>query len=152
MPPPPPPPPKNNRQANSQTNISVSICLKHIVQYSSIGKLYGVPMYCIYAIPVHIYHRYSERAEYDVMVNFSNVFFMFVIQHCFICRPSDSNVSKDAGIDHRTVEALALPSRRSNHSARSHPTHVEWIKLGYICTLQATCLKICLGKFRFCSA
>ncbi len=24
---------------------------------------------------------------------------MYVIQHCFICRPSDSNESEDAGID-----------------------------------------------------
>ncbi len=29
--------------------------------------------------------------------------FMFVIQHCFICRPSDSTVSEDAGIEPRTV-------------------------------------------------
>jgi hypothetical protein len=27
---------------------------------------------------------------------------MFFIQHCFICRPSDSTVSENAGIDHRT--------------------------------------------------
>ncbi len=33
-------------------------------------------------------------------------FFMYVIQHC--CRPSDSNVSKDAGIEPRTVAILAL--------------------------------------------
>jgi hypothetical protein len=24
---------------------------------------------------------------------------MYVIQHCFICRPSDSTVSEDAGIE-----------------------------------------------------
>jgi hypothetical protein len=28
---------------------------------------------------------------------------MYVIQHCFICRPSDSTVSEDAGIEPRTV-------------------------------------------------
>jgi hypothetical protein len=26
-------------------------------------------------------------------------FFMYVIQHCFICRPSDSTVPVEAGID-----------------------------------------------------
>ncbi len=48
-------------------------------------------------------------------------FFMYVIQHCFICRPSDSTVSEEAGIEPRTVATLALTDRRSNHLARSHP-------------------------------
>ncbi len=30
-------------------------------------------------------------------------FFMYVTQHCFICRPSDSTVPEDAGIEPRTV-------------------------------------------------
>jgi hypothetical protein len=47
--------------------------------------------------------------------------FIYVIQHSFICRPSDSTVSDDAGIEPRTVATLALTVRRSNHLARSHP-------------------------------
>jgi hypothetical protein len=47
-------------------------------------------------------------------------FFMYVIQHCFICLPSDSTASEDARIEPRTVTTLALTARRSNHSARSH--------------------------------
>jgi hypothetical protein len=47
--------------------------------------------------------------------------FMYDIQHCFICRPSDFTVSEDAGIESRTVATTALAVRRSNHSARSHP-------------------------------
>ncbi len=47
--------------------------------------------------------------------------FYYSIQHCFICRASDSPVSEDAGIESRTVATLALTARRSNHSARSHP-------------------------------
>ncbi len=43
-------------------------------------------------------------------------FGQYFIQHCFICRSSDSIVSVDAGI-----ATLALAVRRSNHSARSHP-------------------------------
>ena len=39
--------------------------------------------------------------------------FMYVIQHCFICRPSDSAESEDAGIEPRTVATLALAIRRS---------------------------------------
>ncbi len=34
--------------------------------------------------------------------------FMYVIQHCFICRPADSTLSEDAGIEPRTVTTLAL--------------------------------------------
>jgi hypothetical protein len=48
-------------------------------------------------------------------------FFQYYIQHCFICRPSDSTVSEDAGVEPRTVATSSLPDRRSNHSARSHP-------------------------------
>jgi hypothetical protein len=48
------------------------------------------------------------------------VFFllMYDIQHCFICRPSDSTVSEDTGIETRTVATTtALAVRRSNHWA-----------------------------------
>ncbi len=38
---------------------------------------------------------------------------MYSIQHGFICLPSDSTVSEDAGIEPRTVPALALAVRRS---------------------------------------
>jgi hypothetical protein len=56
-------------------------------------------------------------------------FFMYFIQHYFICRPSDSTVSADAGIEPMTVATSALAVRRSNNtwldlihnSARSHP-------------------------------
>ncbi len=49
------------------------------------------------------------------------LFFTYCIQHCFICRPSDSTVTTDAGIEPRTVATGALTVRRSNHEARSHP-------------------------------
>ncbi len=44
---------------------------------------------------------------------FEGIFFSYYIQHCFICRPSDSTVSTDAGIEHRTVatDALAVTTR-----------------------------------------
>ncbi len=46
-------------------------------------------------------------------------FCMFFIQHCFICRPSDSTVPEDAGIEPRTVATFALAVKRSNHAAIS---------------------------------
>jgi hypothetical protein len=45
-----------------------------------------------------------------------------VLQHCFICRPSDSALSEDVGIEPRTVATSALTTvSRSNQSARSYP-------------------------------
>jgi hypothetical protein len=43
---------------------------------------------------------------------------MDVIQHCFICRVSDSTVSEDAGIEPRTIANLALKARHSNQPLR----------------------------------
>jgi hypothetical protein len=50
--------------------------------------------------------------------NKTNLFFifMYVIQHCFICRPSDSAVSEDAGIEPRIFATLALTAGRFNHT------------------------------------
>ncbi len=45
-------------------------------------------------------------------------FFMYVTQLCFICRPSDSSVSEDAGIE---LRPLALTASRCKLSARSQP-------------------------------
>jgi hypothetical protein len=42
-------------------------------------------------------------------------FFLGPIQHCFICRPSESTVPTDAGIEPRTVATGALAVRHSNH-------------------------------------
>jgi hypothetical protein len=42
---------------------------------------------------------------------------MYDIHKCFICRPSDSTVSEEAGIEPRTVATMALAVRRANHSA-----------------------------------
>ncbi len=55
------------------------------------------------------------------MGDFFGYFFLYDIQHYFICRPSDSTMSEDAGIEPRIVATMALAVRRFNHSARSHP-------------------------------
>ncbi len=46
---------------------------------------------------------------------------MYVIQHCFICRPSNSTESETVGFKPRSVATLSLTARHSNHLARSHP-------------------------------
>jgi hypothetical protein len=54
-----------------------------------------------------------------ILSTFLGDFFSYYIQHCFLCRPSDSTVPTDAGIEPWTVATSALAVRRSNHSARS---------------------------------
>ncbi len=34
--------------------------------------------------------------------------FFVLIHHCFVCRRSDSTVSEDAGIEHRTVSDFGI--------------------------------------------
>ncbi len=46
---------------------------------------------------------------------FLDFFSMYSIQLWFICCPSDSAVSEDAGMEPRTVATSALAVRRSNH-------------------------------------
>jgi hypothetical protein len=43
------------------------------------------------------------------------IFSSYYIQHCFVCRPSDSTVPTDAGIEPRTVATGALAVRHSIH-------------------------------------
>ncbi len=70
------------------------------------------------------YHNTFHRL-YEGGILFEYFIFMNVIQHYFICRPSDSTVSEDAGIEPRTVANLALAVRLSNHSARSHDGYMN---------------------------
>ncbi len=72
------------------------------------------------------FFRIKPQVPHRKTHNFLNyfkkgVFFMYDIHHCFICRPSDSTVSEDVGIDTRKVAITTLAVRRSNHSARSNP-------------------------------
>ncbi len=54
--------------------------------------------------------RYT-LCEYILFINiFGGDFFSYYIQHCFICRPSDSTVPTDAGIEPRTIATGALAS------------------------------------------
>jgi hypothetical protein len=52
-------------------------------------------------------------------------FYVYALYSTLVCRPSDSTVSEDAGIEHRTVATLALAVSRSSHSATSHPLFVQ---------------------------
>jgi hypothetical protein len=53
--------------------------------------------------------KYLKGIQY-MLYKYRTCFFSYYIQHCFICRPSDSTVPKDAGIEPRTVQISHTPS------------------------------------------
>ncbi len=85
--------------------------------------------------------NWTDRPATEYFVYLTGGFFyffifllLFFIQYCFICRPSDSTASGDAGIEPRTVDTSALAVRSSSHSATSHPL------LGYISSTSTFCI------------
>jgi hypothetical protein len=71
---------------------------------------------CTYFELEWVAHRNEQlQHEFECIILKSGDFFSFFVllhKHCFICSPSDSTVSEDAGIEPRTVETLALAVRR----------------------------------------
>jgi hypothetical protein len=73
---------------------------------------------------------------------FKNILLVYFIQHGFICRPSDSTVSKNAGIkprtlgskDDRIVMVIYLKNNKSNKKLRAMPTSS--------CTVLLLCSKL----------
>ncbi len=74
------------------------------------------PPYTGTGIHIHSYISHIIFFKYIFLGRFFSFFCSYNIQHCFICRPSDSTVPTDAGIEPRTVATCALAVRRSNHS------------------------------------
>ncbi len=71
-----------------------------------------------------------------VLANFDKfrLTLMYLIQHCFICRPSDSTVSEDAGIEPRTVATFALAVRREKWEL-TYFTHTGMLKVSTLTSL-----------------
>ncbi len=69
-----------------------------------INRIFGTVRYSCFGCLLHIF-----------FLGWGGFLFSYYIQHCFICRPSDSTVPTDAGIEPRTVATGALAVRRSNH-------------------------------------
>jgi hypothetical protein len=58
--------------------------------------------------PSHYQPAPAARESFFLFLSFFLTGFLFFINNCFFCRPSDSTVLKDAEIEPRTVVALAL--------------------------------------------
>ncbi len=68
------------------------------------GRQVGVflPLLVMLLLKSSVQDMHKRIANYK-QGDFFGFFFLCIIQHCFICRPSDSTVSEDAGIEPRTV-------------------------------------------------
>jgi hypothetical protein len=81
--------------------------------------LCGVAVEAARPLPVLVSHIRLKTHEKLITGGIFFVLFSlyvpFCSQHSFNCRPSDSTVSEDAGIEPRTVATSALAVRRSNH-------------------------------------
>ncbi len=73
-------------------------------------------------------------------------FFRYVYQHCFICRPSDSTVSKDTGNEPRTVATLALTARRTN--PRLDTIHINSIRCLFTFSLRLSEKNKTIGRLK----
>ncbi len=73
------------------------------------------------AVPLVYLNRWRHILKQADFLDYFYVCTLFK-RHCFICRPSHSTVSEDAGIESRTAATSALAVRRSSHSATSYPT------------------------------
>jgi hypothetical protein len=99
---------------------------------SLLGVLLSLPVFTVLKKVTFPMYEYTGSKICLFVLQFGSMFFlcggffgflMFFIQHCLICRASDSTVSEDAGTEPRIVATLALAVRRSNHSAGSHPIY-----------------------------
>jgi hypothetical protein len=93
------------------------------VVYRETGALTRVLTHAFLGKKAHdsILCTFSTRRSATLAGKYQTLAAEYVIQHCFICCPSDSTLSADAGIGPRTGATSALIAIRSNHSARSHP-------------------------------
>jgi hypothetical protein len=72
-------------------------------------------------VDVNLKHQNNKLPEMNIHISLLYFlvgifyFFSYDIQHCFICRPSDSTVPTDAGIEPRTVATGALAVNHVNH-------------------------------------
>ncbi len=106
----------------------INLCIHRASQAASNGELLHISTITIYIGTVFLpqsTHRVAKAVfwrtfHHDGKMSPEAEFF-FLNQHWFICRPSDSTVSEDAGIEPRTVATTSLTVRRSHHSARSNP-------------------------------
>jgi hypothetical protein len=66
-------------------------------------------------VPQDAHQQAEGPSPHQTTIIFLNFLCMYFIQYCFVCRPSDSTVSKDAGLEPRTVATSAMALRRSSH-------------------------------------
>jgi hypothetical protein len=84
--------------------IETSSYIQHISEFSSVKGFFVTRSICLFK-------AYNIRKVLSVHMGGGDWIFLFFIQHWFICCPSDSTMSEDAGIEPRTVSTPALAVR-----------------------------------------
>jgi hypothetical protein len=104
--------------------INTAVMKKQVGCLEVLGKNFFLSL-SNHSIVCRIYFYFSFYAI-SVLIQTGRILLQYFAQHCFICRPSDSTMSEDAGIELRTVATSAFSVRKSDHarhpqSARFHP-------------------------------
>ncbi len=85
-------------------------------------KLHGMCVFRLIWLKSALITDVTRRWRQNLMQWHNCIIFYYVIQHFFICCPSDFTVSVDVGIEPRPVATFALKARHCNQKpARSHP-------------------------------
>ncbi len=114
------------QELKSRQGSSFAVCKTFIVNYGSKFMPYTASCFekwwTSYSSVIKKKSFFSLFAWFltFIILNLTGGFFLFFICTVFntassICRPSDSTVSEDAGIEPRTIATSALAVRRSNH-------------------------------------
>jgi hypothetical protein len=115
MPPSPHPPSPRPNQGGGWSN-RLACFLKGQVDILGLAHLLPTPSWIFLLVHLQKFFRFKmwrSEAKSNRGIFWILFCFMYCIQHCFICRPSDSTVSEDAGIESRTVATSTLAVRRS---------------------------------------
>jgi hypothetical protein len=77
------------------------------------------------------FHSHKNASFFIRGIFFLSFFSQYFIQHCFICRTSESTVSENAGIEPRIVATTALAVRRSYTTRLNliHKSRFEYLAL-----------------------
>ncbi len=86
-----------------------------------VSTLHSTTRWFVYTSTAVFASGLNTEKIFLLKVLIGRIFLAYYIQHCFICRPSESTVPTDAGIEPRSVANDALAVGRFNHQARSHP-------------------------------
>jgi hypothetical protein len=100
-----------SQSATTRSTGNISVGVKKVGHCNTRGTVSSLlfPAQISAALSLHFQHL--MKTKYFFLGGDFFFFCSYNIQHCFICRPSDSTVPTDAGIEPRTVATLFIGSQ-----------------------------------------